>query len=181
MVTDCLCLLYVLQYLENARYFKWLHSLLLNSEIACRFYTSVSQITNNYYWTRLSKILWFSVASRSIIRLWQIIDLQDYFAITEFNNCFIIGSLSLFFNEHPREVKHSATFMQGQSQEGEKCSFILIPISRILFAAKHCSNCSNSNCWTTLHMSRLLFVSSYLQVTWWPLGQWKGRKFALND
>ena len=48
----------------------------------------------------------FSVASRSIIcqsrRLRQIIDLQDtdksgYFAKTEFNNCFIIRSPSLFF------------------------------------------------------------------------------------
>ena len=51
----------------------------------------------NNYWTRL--------ASRSIIcrspRLRQIIDLRDtdksrYFAITEFNNCFIIQSSSLF-------------------------------------------------------------------------------------
>ena len=62
------------------------------------------------------------MVSRSIIRLQRIIDLQDYFAITEFNNCFIIGSLSLFSNEYPREVKCSATFMWGQSQEGEKCS-----------------------------------------------------------
>ena len=40
-----------------------------------------------------------SVASRSIIRLRQIIDLREsrYFAITEFNNCFIIRSPSLFF------------------------------------------------------------------------------------
>ena len=113
-----------------------------------------------------------SVVSRSIIQLRRIIDLQDYFVITEFNNCFIIGSLSLFFNEYPREVKCAATFMQGQLQEGEKCSFILIHMSRILFAAKHS--------WTTLHMSRLLFVDSYLQVTWWPLGQWKGRKICIE-
>ena len=135
-------------------------ALLLNSEIACRFYTSVGQITNNY-WTKYCDL---SVASRSIIRLWQIIDLQDYIAITEFNNCFITGSLSLFFNEYPLEVKCSTTFMQGQSQEGEKFSFILIHVSRILFAAQHS--------WTTLHMSmRLLFVGSYLQVMWWPLGR----------
>ena len=53
----------------------------------------------------------FSVASRSIIfRSWRlrqiiIIDVRDtgksqYFAITEFNNCFIIRSPSLFFNEY---------------------------------------------------------------------------------
>ena len=51
-----------------------------------------------------------SVASRLIIcqsrRLRQIIDLRDtdksrYFAITEFNNCFIIRPPSLLFNEYP--------------------------------------------------------------------------------
>ena len=36
-------------------------------------------------------------------------------------------------------------------------------LKRILFAAKHS--------WTALHMSRPLFVGSYLQVTWWALGQ----------
>ena len=60
-----------------------------------------------------------SVASRSIIclslRLRQIIDLRDtdksrYFAITEFNNCFIIRSPSLFFNAYLREAKQSAFF-----------------------------------------------------------------------
>ena len=44
---------------------------------------------------------------------------------------------------------------------------------RILFAAKHS--------WSSLRMSRPLFVGSYLQVTWWAFGQWKGRKFASND
>ena len=34
---------------------------------------------------------------------------------------------------------------------------------RILFAAKHS--------WTALRMSTPLFVGSYLQVTWWALGQ----------
>ena len=26
-----------------------------------------------------------------------------------------------------------------------------------------------------------LFAGSYLQVTWWDLGQWKKKKFASND
>ena len=26
-----------------------------------------------------------------------------------------------------------------------------------------------------------LFLGSYLQVTWWALGQWKGRKNSSND
>ena len=41
----------------------------------------------------------------------------------EFNNRFIIRSLSLF-KEHLREVKLSATFMLEHSQEGEKRGFI---------------------------------------------------------
>ena len=69
------------------------------------------------------------MVSRSIIRLRQIIDLGDtdksrYFAITEFNNCFIIRSPSLFFNEYPREAKRSAIFTQERSQEGEKHGFL---------------------------------------------------------
>ena len=74
-----------------------------------------------------------SVVSRSIIfrsrRLRQIIDLRDtdksrYFAMTEFNNRFIIRSPSLFFKEYLQEAKQSAIFMQERSQEGEKHGFI---------------------------------------------------------
>ena len=44
----------------------------------------------------------------------------------------------------------------------------------MLFGAKHS--------WTALRMSRPLFVGSYLQITWWALGQnEKKEKFALND
>ena len=79
------------------------------------------QIISNY-WTRLSKYRDLSVASRSI-------DLRDtdksrYFAITEFNNCFIIRSPSLLFKEYFREAKRSAIFTQERSQEGEKRGFI---------------------------------------------------------
>ena len=56
-----------------------------------------TKIINNY-WTRFRKYLNLSVASRLII----IIDLRDtgksrYFAIIEFNNCFVIPSSSLCF------------------------------------------------------------------------------------
>ena len=67
-----------------------------------------SQSINNYWsgngWAKYRDLS--SVVSTSIIcwsrRLRQIIDLRDtdksrYFAITEFNNCFIIRSPSLFF------------------------------------------------------------------------------------
>ena len=33
----------------------------------------------------------------------------------------------------------------------------------------------------TLHISRQLFVGSYLQVKWWAVGQSKGKKIALKD
>ena len=46
-------------------------------------------------------------------------------------------------------------------------AWFLLRMSRILLATKHS--------WTTLHMSRPLFVGSYLQVTLWALGQWKER------
>ena len=51
-------------------------------------------------------------------------DKSRYFAITEFNNCFIIRSPSLFFKEYLREAKQSAIFLQEPSQEGEKRGFI---------------------------------------------------------
>ena len=68
-----------------------------------------------------------SVASRS--RLRQIIDLRDtdksqYFAITEFNDCFITDSPSLLVNEYLWEVKQSVIFTQERSQEGEKSGYL---------------------------------------------------------
>ena len=76
----------------------------------------------------------------------QIIDLRDtdksrYFAITVFNNCFIIRSPSWFFNEYPREPKRSAIFTQERSQEGEKQGFHYACaeyyLQPVWFAAKH--------------------------------------------
>ena len=97
------------------------------------------QIIGNY-WTRLSKYRDMSVASRSI-------DLRDtdksrYFAITEFNNCFIIRSPSLFFNEYPREAKWSAIFTQERSQEGENHCFLYACVEYYLqpnTVGRHCA------------------------------------------
>ena len=73
----------------------------------------LGQIFNNY-WTRLSKISWF-VSGEQINYYCLFIDLRDtdksrYFGISEFNNCFIIRSPSLFFDECLREAKWSAIF-----------------------------------------------------------------------
>ena len=105
-------------------------------------------------------------------RLREIIDLlashkSRYFPITEFNNCFIIRSPSLFFNG----AKRSAFFTQERSQEGENHGFVYACAEYYL----------QPHSWTTFLISRPLFVGSYLQVTWWVFGQWKGKKFASND
>ena len=80
----------------------------------------------------------------------QITDKSRYFAITEFNNCFIIRSLSLFFIAVSAALQESTIFTQERGFE--------LCMSRMLFAAKHS--------WTVLRMSIPLFVGSYLQVTW---------------
>ena len=116
-----------------------------------------------------------SVASRSVIcqswRLRQIIDLRDtdksrYFAITQFNNCFIIFSHWVcFFNEYPQKAKRSAIFTQKWSQQAEKHSFLYACGEYYLqpnTVGRHCS-------WA----DHYYFVGSYLQVTWWTVGQWK--------
>ena len=70
-----------------------------------------------------------------------------YLAITEFNNCFIIRSPSLF------------SYQPFFSREG--CSNYTWE-----------EYCLQQN---SLRMSRPLFVGSYLQVTWWAVSQRKGR------
>ena len=51
-------------------------------------------------------------------------------------------------------------------------AWFYLRMSRILVTAKHR--------WTTLRMSRPLFVGSYLQVTWWALGVWKRTKICME-
>ena len=91
-------------------------------------------------------------------------DISRYFAVTEFNNFFIIRS------QYLREAKRSAIFTHDQSDRNRrrrKVWFHLrdLRLSRMLFAVKHS--------WPTLRMSRQLFVSSYLQVKWSAFGQWR--------
>ena len=54
--------------------------------------------------------------------------------------------------------------------EGRRKAWFHLRMSRILFAAEQS--------WMTLRLSRPLFVGSYLQVTWWALGQLNGRKIC---
>ena len=80
-------------------------------------------------------------------------DRSQYFAITKFNQC--------SFDEQ-KTSNQSLTAWGPVLPFSHKSAFQL-HISRILFAAKH------------------LFVGSNLQVIWWALGQWKGRKNTLNN
>ena len=121
-----------------------------------------------------------SVASRSIFcrsrRLRQIIDLWDtdksrYFAITEFNNYFIIQSLSLFFLMNILGKRSDLPFSCKSDRKKEKGTVSFMHEKNII--------CSQTLL-EALHMSRPLFVGSYLQVTWWALGQWKERKISFE-
>ena len=120
-----------------------------------------------------------SVASRSIISRSRggVIDLRDtdksrYFAITKFNNCFIIRSLSLFFKEYLQEAKRSVIFTQERSQEGE---------SMVSFTHEQNSICSPKQLNDIAHEHTIInFVGTYLQVTWWALGQWKRRNICIE-
>ena len=60
-------------------------------------------------------------------------------------------------------------FSRNSDRKKEK-SMVSFRHEQILFAAKQSR--------ATLCVSRPLFVGSYLQIMWWALGQWKGRKFC---
>ena len=83
---------------------------------------------------------------------WKWPNRSRYFAITEFNNCFISPSPNLFFNEYLTFCHFHARAI-ARIRKG----WLHLHISRILFAAKQS--------WMTVRTIRPLFVCSYLQVT----------------
>ena len=96
-------------------------------------------------------------------------DKSQYFVITEFNNCLIIGHRVCFL----MNTWHFAIFKQERLQEGEKCGFIYA-WEAYFFAVKHR--------WTTLRMSRPLFAGSYFSRSRGGLSaNEREEKFALND
>ena len=81
------------------------------------------------------------MASRSIIcrsrRLRQIIDLRDtdksrYFAITEFNNCFIIRSPSLFFLMNILRKQSDLPFSRKSNHKKEKSTVSFMHVQNII-------------------------------------------------
>ena len=141
------------------------------------FLTKLYNLTiNNNYWTSLSKMLWFvsgepkPKAEANIYwaaRHWQITIFCDnwvqelfYHLITKLVFLWIYSGSEAICHFHTSKIKRRM-----------KAWFCLC-ISRILFAAKHS--------WTTLRMSRPLFVGSYLQVMWWAFGPLKGRTICIE-
>ena len=89
---------------------------------------------------------------------------------TETNNCLIIRSPSLFFNDifgKPSDLP----FLRKSDRMEEK--------SVVSFTHEQCIICSQTQLDNIAHW-RPLFVGSYLQVTWWAVGQWKGRKICIE-
>ena len=129
---------------------------------------SMRSVQRNYL-AQLSKISWFVSGEHINCYLLrslsprQIIDVQDsdksrYFVITEVD-CFII---QLLFFWSIKDMKSLSDSSRNQSAIFTQAWFQL-PMSWILLAAKY------------------LFVGSNLQVAWWALGQWKGRKNTSDD
>ena len=141
--------------------------------------TTLTTTTINNYWTRLSKISWFVSGEQINYNLaeadsWGKLlicgTLKNNDILREPSSIIVLsfGHRLVFYWISLSEwsAKRSAIFTQERSQEGGKSGFIYAWAEHYL-QPKHS--------WTTLRMNRPLFVGSYLQVTWWDLGQWKGR------
>ena len=79
----------------------------------------------------------------------------------------LVDCFTPFFSPPPPLVQ---SLLQGYSFNLYSKACFHFWMSWISFAAKQR--------WTTLHMSRPLFVGSYMQVMWWALSQWKGKKIC---
>ena len=116
---------------------------------------------NNNYWTRLSKIYivicqwWADQYLPKLNAKSNNIDLR----VCKVSQRISLGSKAIC-HFHARAIAR------------RRKAWFHLRMSRILFAAKRR--------WTTLCiLSRPLFVGGYLQVTWWGLGQWKGRRIEM--
>ena len=158
--------------------FTYCHYLLLLSEklTAMNLWKSnlLSQTFNNIIGRGRANYCDLSVASRWIIcqsrRLRQIIYLPDndksrYFAITEFNNIVLSCDHQVCFLRTTIFGKWSDLPLSRKSNHKKEKSVVSFTHEQNII-------CSETISWMTLSMSRPLFVGSYLQVTWWAVGQW---------
>ena len=143
-----------------------------------QLWTSESQISYHRHLTIIGRgranYCDLSVASRWIIcqsrRLRQIIYLPDndksrYFAITEFNNIVLSCDHQVCFLRTTIFGKWSDLPLSRKSDHKKEKSVVSFTHEQNII-------CSETISWMTLSMSRPLFVGSYLQVTWWAVGQW---------
>ena len=103
-------------------------------------------LISNNYWTRLSKFvicLWRAdqLFAEAEARLRQIIDLRDtdksgYFAITEFNNCFIIRSPSFFFKMNILGKRSDRPFSRESDSKKEKSTVSITHVQNIICRQK---------------------------------------------
>ena len=89
----------------------------------------------------------------------------------EFNNCFIIRLVSLFFNEYILEAKVICPFHVRVIAIRRKVGFHLCISRKFL---------QPNTDGPTLGMSRPLFERRYLQVMWWAFGERTGRKICIE-
>ena len=128
--------------------------------------------------TMCSKISWF-VSGEQIFQLRQIIVLRDtdksrYFAITMFNNIIVLSfdhQVYFLMNIFGKQ-SNLPVFTQEWSQGGEKCGFIYVWAQYYLQP--------NTVRWHCTWVDHYYFVCSYLHVTWWAFGQWKGRTICIE-
>ena len=112
------------------------------------------------------------------LRLRQIIDPRDtdksrYYAITEFNNCFIIRSPSLFFNY----LRSDLPFSHAKAIAGRRKAWFLLGKSRIFFAPKHKPNTIGRHCAWADNYLKAVICRSRVRLS----ANEKEEKFAFND
>ena len=123
---------------------------------------SISVKNNNNYWTRLSKIY-------IVICQWW----ADHYLpkLNAKSNNIDLQVRKVCFLKNIFRKRSNLPFSCKSDRKKE--------ISLVSFTHEQNIICSQKIRWTTLCiLSGPLFVGSYLQVTWWGLGQWKGRKIC---
>ena len=112
---------------------------------------------------------------RQIICLWDTANKTQCSVITKLKwpiIIFVIWALSLFSYMYLILIHHWQ-LREEICHYSIKSMFTIKHMSRILFAEKHI--------YIYKCILQPIFLGSYLQVTWWALGKWKGRQSTVND
>ena len=112
---------------------------------------------------------------RQIIRLWDTANKTQCSVITKLKwpiIIFVVWALSLFSYMYLILIHHWQ-LREEICHYSIKSMFTIERMSRILFAEK--------DIYIYKRIIQPIFLGSYLQVTWWALGKWKGRQSTVND